>query len=243
MTGPPVALDESLPPVRPRFGTLALDVYRDFKYVAAGWPGGLSTGQTNAGGLGTRPHEPLRAEPRYRSRDVLYGYLTLGNGPDPRITFVLDELEQPTWTLWVDRNNNQDLTDDGPPLTNQGTGLRFAASVSLFVEFTTRDSGIVKRPYRLWFWVNDWKNAPSGSPPYVARFYSTCHYAGRIELGGEVFDAAAFEQHGHDGLLADDGIWIDLDRDGKFQRPVEHFSDGEEIRARNDVARLRIERR
>lgn len=237
----PVSLDQSLPSVQSRFGVLSIDVYRAFKYVASGWPGGLSVGQTNASGLDTRPHEALRAEPRYQSQNVLYGYLTLGDGPDPRISFALDERERPTWVLWVDKNNNKDLTDDGPPLRNQGTGF-MAATVSLWVDFVTRDSGVVRRPYRLWFWVNEAKNAPPGTPPYAARFYATCHYAGRVDLGGEVFDAVAFEQGNHDGLLAEDGIWIDLDRDGKFKPPTEHFHDGEEIRTGREVVRLRLER-
>jgi hypothetical protein len=220
---------------------LSIDVYRAFKYVASGWPGGLSVGQTSASGLDTRPHEALRAEPRYQSQSVLYGYLTLGDGPDPRISFALDERERPTWVLWVDKNNNKDLTDDGPPLRNQGTGF-MAATVSLWVEFVTRDSGVVRRPYKLWFWVNEAKNTPPGTPPYAARFYATCHYAGRVDLGGEVFDAVAFEQGNHDGLLAEDGIWIDLDRDGKFKPPTEHFQDGEEIRTGREVVRLRLER-
>jgi len=63
-----------------------------------------------------------------------------------------------------------------------------------------------------------------------------------VDLGGEVFDAVAFEQQNHDGLLAEDGIWIDLDRDGKFKPSTEHFHDGEEIRTGHEVVRLRLER-
>ena len=231
-------LDEALVAVQARYGVLSIDVYRDFQYVAGGWPGGLSVGQTDASPLDTRPQEPLRAEPRYASAHPLYGYLTLGSGPDRRISFVLDDLEQPKWVVWIDKNNNQDLTDDGPPQRNQGT-LALAATVRLFLDFST-DSGIVRRPYQLWLWVNELKGAPPGQPRYAARFYATCHYRGRIELEGKAFDAAAFEQRDHDGVLQDDGIWIDLDGDRKFNPPQEHFSDGEEIRTGSGTVRVRL---
>jgi hypothetical protein len=230
----------ALPAVWPRDGLLSIDVYRDFKYVAAGWPGGLAPGQTNATALDTRPQERLYAEPPYASPNVFYGCLRLGNGPDPLVSFVLDELERPTWVVWIDKNNNQDLTDDGPPLAHQGSGLHLAANVSLQIEVQSRGSLPERRPYKIWLWVNEIENAPHGPSRYAARFYAVCHYAGRVELLGEVFDAVAFEERGHDGLFGEDGIWIDLDRDGKFTRPAEHFVDGEEIRSGRGWCRLRI---
>jgi hypothetical protein len=227
------------PPVWPRDGLLSVDIYRDFKYVAAGWPGGLAPGQTNATPLDTRPQERLYAEPRYASPNVFYGCLRLGNGQDPLISFVLDQLERPTWVVWIDRNNNQDLTDDGPPIPHQGSGLHLATSFSLEVEVQSRGERPARRPYKIWLWVNELESAPAGPSRYVARFYAVCHYAGRVELFGETFDAVAFEERGHDALFGGDGIWIDLDRNGKFERP-EHFLDGEEVRSDRGWWRLRI---
>lgn len=235
---PPV--DVAPPPVWPGDGLLSIDIYRDFKYVAAGWPGGLAPGQTNATPLDTRPQERLYAEPRYASPTVFYGCLRLGNGPDSLVSFVLDELERPTWVAWVDKNNNQDLTDDGPPLAHQGSGLHFAANVSLEVEVQSPGSRPERRPYKIWLWVNELESGPAGPSRYVARFYAVCHYAGRVELFGEVFDAVAFEERGHDALFGEDGVWIDLDRNGKFERPAEHFLDGEEVRTGRGWWRLRI---
>lgn len=241
---PPAEVADRLPPVelpavRPLGSLLSIDVYRDFKFVAAGFPGGLGPGQTNASALDTRPQERLYPEPRYESTGVLYGFIRLGNGRDPRISFVLDEIERPAWVLWVDKNNNQDLTDDGPPLANEGSGF-MGATVNLHFEVERRGSQPVRRPYRIWFWVNENKNARPGPARYSARFYAVCHYAGRVELLGESFDAVAFEERAHDGLLEEDGIWIDLDRDGKFKRPAEHFVDGEEVRTARGGWQLRI---
>jgi serine/threonine protein kinase len=237
----PAAAGDFMPAaVVARDGLLRVDIYRDFKYVEAGWPGRLSVGQTEAGGLDTRPYERLRAEPEYSSPRVLYGYLSLGNGRDPRVSFVIDELERPTWVIYVDANNNEDLTDDGPALTNQGT-LKLATNVRLMPEIVSWNDGAANRPYRLWLWVNELPAGPEGVPNLRARYYGTCHYAGRLSIGGEEFAAVAFQQDRHDALFAKAGLFVDLDADGEFERPSEHFRDGELIRTSRAVARLKLD--
>ena len=221
---------DALPPVRPVGDALRVDVYRDFKYQDSGWPMHLSVGQTEARGPDARPFETLVAEPRYASSEVLYGYLLLGNGPDPRYTWVIDERDRPTWVVWVDRNNNEDLTDDGPPLPNQGTG-RLAVDLALTVEVVRRPGEALRRPYHLWFWVNENPKESEYLRPLSARFYARCHYAGRLELAGRVHAAVAFEASRHDALFADSGLWIDLDDDGRLDQSTEHFLDGEPVRA------------
>jgi serine/threonine protein kinase len=203
-------------------GKIPIDLYRDFKFVAQGWPLGLSVGQTSAGGLDYKPYETLIREPLYRSPEVLYGYFELGNGDDSRITFVIDELEQPTWRLYVDKNNNEDLTDDGPPYSNQGT-LKLATNVSLDIDIMTSTSQKMKQPYKLWFWVNefDGKKWP--------RFYATGHYMGQISIDGQLYKAIVFEEFDHNGLYRESGLWIDLNKDGKLSKETEHFEDGEVI--------------
>lgn len=63
----------------------------------------------------TRWEEQLSKEPRYRSKAPLYAAASFGSGEDNRYTMVLDELRgtgRGYDTLYVDRNNNEDLTDD-----------------------------------------------------------------------------------------------------------------------------------
>lgn len=218
----------SLPPVVPIGDVLHLDIHRDFAYQPSGWPMGLSVGQTEARGLDTRPLENLRAEPDYASPEVLYGYVLLGNGPDPRHTFVVDQREQPTWVLWFDRNNNEDLTDDGPPLPNEGTG-RLGVHLKAEVEIGAEDLRVRLQPYHLWLWVNDGSYTSEFVKPLTARFYGTCHYAGRVALGGDVFAAVAYEEQNHNALFADSGLWIDWNGDGKLDRHTERYLDGERL--------------
>jgi hypothetical protein len=238
---PAVAVaDERGAPVRPENGNLRVDIYRQFKYQDTGWPLHLSVGQTEARGPDTRPFETLVAEPAYASSEVLYGYLLLGNGFDPRYTWVIDERNRPTWVVWFDRNNNEDLTDDGPPLLNQGTG-KLAVDLGLPVEIVGRSGEVMRQPYHLWFWVNENPKGSEYQRPLAARFYARCHYAGRVELAGRVHVAVAFEESRHDALFADAGLFIDLDDDGRLDRTTEHFLDGERVRVGRESWTLSLE--
>ena len=178
---------------------------------------GLSVGQTPAGGLSSLPYERLGREPRYRSSKVLYGYLPLGNGLDQQISFVLDETDRPNWAAYVDRNNNEDLTDDGGPYHNEGTGT-FGASISVMIDLLTSSGASIAQPYDLWMWVV--------TEQQIVRFYARCHYAAKLSIDDHLYDMIAFEQFQHDGLYRESGLWIDLNQDQQLDETQEHFSDG-----------------
>jgi len=63
--------------------------------------------------LSEKAEEQLVKEPQYASPKPLYGTLQLGEGPDNRITLVVDEPEGQKPRIYIDRNNDQDLTNDG----------------------------------------------------------------------------------------------------------------------------------
>jgi len=213
-----------------RFGGLAgpgaifVNVDRDFKYVPKESPLGLPFRQTAASALKKTPYERLSREPQYKSQKVQYGFLKLGNAKDNKYTFVIDDLESDTWIGYFDKNNNEDLTDDGPPLKNQGSG-KFATMLALEVPVVfPRKRKPVNRPYNLWFSINN-----DG-----AKFYSRCHYTGHVEVGEVItrtwtdkkYTAIVYEMFNHDALYRESGIWIDLDRDGKLDKEKEHFANG-----------------
>jgi WD40 repeat protein/serine/threonine protein kinase len=60
------------------------------------------------------PKEELSAEPTFHSRSPQYGALLLGNGPDPYVTVALDATNEGQTYLYIDSNNDEDLTNDGP---------------------------------------------------------------------------------------------------------------------------------
>jgi|ETNmetMinimDraft_35_1059890.scaffolds.fasta_scaffold91436_1 hypothetical protein len=200
---------------------LAVDIYSQFTYVKKGFPLRLAAGHSIAIGLAGKPYEKLKRQPKYLSKKVLHGFLPLGNGQDRRISFVLDDLDKQTWSVWVDRNNNEDLTDDGGPIRNQGTG-KMAAAFDVMIDVAGPRS-VAQRPYRVWFFVNQ-----SGGKNWP-RFYAQCYYGAWIRIGAERYQAIAFESRGHDGLFKNDGLWIDLDHDGKLDKSKEHFADGAKV--------------
>ena len=153
-----------------------INIDRDFKYVSKGWPMGLSVTQTSAIGLSPEPYEILVKEPKYISDQVLYGYLILGNSEDNKISFVVDDLESEQHVLYVDKNNNEDLADDGSPYSNQGTG-KLATIIFLNIDVISLAGEKIVRPYKLWFFINE------SSGKKRPRFYTRCHYKGQIMIG------------------------------------------------------------
>ena len=63
--------------------------------------------------LQEKPEQPLKAEPKYMSRP-LYGTLHLGDAPDNAITVVLDQGNGNSPRIYIDRNRDRNLTNDGP---------------------------------------------------------------------------------------------------------------------------------
>ena len=212
-----------------------VDIARDFTYVPEGWPMGMSAAEASAGGLAGTPSEVLRREPAFEG-DVLYGYLPLGNGDDRRVTFVVTHLDDPAWEIYVDRNNDEDLTDDGPPIRSQGTG-RFSGAVPVEVEVQGADGTVHLRPYQVWLWFAE--SADREPSRARARFYARCHYKGSVTLGGETFDAVAFEERAPNGVFADGDLCVDANRDGKCQ-DAERLGDGGVLQVGDRRFRLHI---
>ncbi|MHC4371639.1 MAG: LamG domain-containing protein, partial [Planctomycetota bacterium] len=212
---------------------IVIDIDKDFEYVPQGWPLGLWPSQTPAVGLSTEPYEALGKEPEYGSGQVLYGYIPLGNSNDSNISFAVDTSSINNWLLYVDTNNNEDLTDDGPPRENEGTGT-LAATISLQVEIISASGETIIRPYQLWLWIT-----ASGSP----RFYAVCHYRSQISIGEEQYTAIVYESRNHDALYQESGLWIDLNRDGKLvmNTSEEHFQDGAVISIEGKEYVLRLD--
>ncbi len=170
----------------------------------------------------TRPPE-ITAEPDYRGAVQRYGRLRLGTGPDPDYHFVFDVTDAPHPVVYFDRNKNGDLTDDGPPLTNQGTGI-FAARIDLPFNRLIRETDF-EASYTLWFFVNDsaWKRG-------FANHYARTHLEGDLTLSGERLRAYILETGIHDADFTNDGICFDLNGNGKIDRRTEHVKPGEIFR-------------
>lgn len=202
-----------------------VNIDSDFRYVAEGSPMKLSPGNTTADSLDDAPIEEEKEsliEPPYRDLyerySVSYGNFRMGNTEDNIISFAIVSERRffaPTrYALYIDSNNNEDLTDDVGPYANQDA-TEFAVEVPLNAEVITDSGNRITRPYQLYMWISNG----------VVQFYATCHYAGEIQVGGQTFSAVAFESFNHDALYRENGLFIDLDDNGSIDVETEYFQD------------------
>lgn len=156
-----------------------------------------------------------------RSQD--YGQITLGNGVRPDIEFMVDYLDG-VRLLYVDRNNNGDLTDDGPPALP--TSRRCCAfEVSIEVSYATGITvpytiGIVSSTGREEAWIG-----PGGA------------WIGNVELsGGREFLALTVDRD-IDGLFTGTEDYVCVDADGDLELDCANIDSPERF-AHGDVAIL-----
>ena len=129
--------------------------------------------------------------------------------------------------LYVDKNHNLDLTDDGPPLVADTEA--FAVTLELPFYEATGIMGL-DGEYRLWIY----------RPGKAAslRYYTLTQLVGKIMLDGRSYDALIMEGERTDANFLNDGILVDWNGDGEFDPASEQI--GYEQEVSRDKARYRI---
>lgn len=162
-------------------------------------------------------------EPAYQGSRQLYGNMTLGTQENNIYYFIFDLADSPHPVLYLDRNQNGDLADDGEPLRNQGSG-RFASEINLPVsqlikEIDTEDDFVI------WFFLNEysWKRG-------YANHYSRTQMKGTVSINSKKYVAYIAEWKLNDADFTNDGIYIDLDSNGTIEQNTEYIGQGRVIR-------------
>ncbi len=170
------------------------------------------------------PLEPLRAEPRYRCVQPLYGALRLGDGEDTLVTVVVDEdPDGKESRLYVDRNNDEDLTNDGDGAWEKSNADAWHAGASVQVPYRQPGGGEVEREYHVRFWRFKTRLRDA------VFFTRETHVAGTLVLGGRSFPFALLDDNG-DGRFDDlekGALLIDRNGDGVLPRDsssAEHYA-------------------
>lgn len=189
-----VGLPASAPPPQ----ILEIAPHQDFKRVDDDLPAGLATSQSRPD-TQDKPLEALTGlPPDSETGEKTHGCFWLGNTADRCYAFMIHKD-----LLYVDKNNNEDLSDDGPSYSI----LR--ALIPFEVERVMTDGKTIQEPYHIWFFYN----------PHMNRYgmYARTYYQGEMNVGGLMYKMILFETENHNGLFRDDGIWIDINRNDQFE--------------------------
>ena len=164
--------------------------------------------------LAEERYSSILKEPEYTGRKQWYGYMDLGNRKNRRYHFVLDHQNSQILLLYFDRNNNLDLSDDGMPLRNTGSGSgapgEFACRISIPWKQLILDAPF-DDDFNIWFFSNraGWENGRRVS------HYSQTQLQGTIQIDGTEYTAWLVDRGPNDADLTNDGILIDLNSNGK----------------------------
>ena len=118
--------------------------------------------------------------------------------------------------LYLDDNQNADLSDDGTPFSAPSAAFEITLALPL-----AELSGIpqLQGEYRLWIY----------QPPReggVLRFYPFTQLSGEVEVEGQKYPAVIAENFSIDGDFSNDGIFVDRNRDSFFNVNDEYVRPG-----------------
>ena len=153
--------------------------------------------------------EAIVKEPEYRGKSRKYGKLLLGTRKEKTYYYAFD-IDSPHPVLYFDMNQNGDLSDDGPPLKNQGSGL-FATTIKLPMNRLIKELDR-REDFNIWLFTNKalW---PKG---YI-RHYSRTQMKGTVRIDARSCLAYIAEREINDADFTNDSIYIDLNDNGKIE--------------------------
>ncbi|MEJ2704690.1 MAG: redoxin domain-containing protein [Sedimentisphaerales bacterium] len=158
--------------------------------------------------LSDQPGEELHKEPKYGAERPLYGTMQLGDGEDRFVTIVVDEPEGGPERIYIDRNNDEDLTNDGEEAwsASSSSSLRLS-DVKIDVDYRT---GQLPYTFTFYRFKTRLRN--------VVLYYRDSARQGEIVSSGKTYKIAMLDENA-DGRFddLDNGtLLIDLNQDGKL---------------------------
>ena len=167
--------------------------------------------------LADAPPEHLLRVPQYKGGQRKYGNLLLGTGDNRTYDFILDIIPDGRSLLYFDGNQNRNLADD-PPLENRGRGI-FGTVIRIPMGQLMKEMNR-GGDFKIWFFTNKSLWAKGG-----ACHYSITQMKGRVNVHGKDYRAYIAERGGNDADFTNDGIFIDLNGNGKIETGTEYFPD------------------
>jgi peroxiredoxin len=158
----------------------------------------------------TKPSQ-VKKEPTYQATPK-YGIIKLGDGPKSEYVVALDEPEKADWKIYIDRNQNGDLTDDGDGAWNKksdtnGRVMYGVLEVPLRASYGTATKETSSADYTLGIYSFVGRPAPFT--------YRQSSRVGTVTLNGKPHKA----------------ILVENDADALFSKPVATVADAGKTRA------------
>lgn len=190
---------------------LVVDMDKSFNYKPEADEWGLWRSDRPEWIMSQYSQEDLVKEPEYASERPLYGTILFGNSEDNWFTVVIDQVPEQGKIAYFDKNNNEDLTDDGGPVLNQWNEADRNEYFSGDVEFPyeVRDPTTAEKYPRI---SHLFLRQAEG---WLAYSTAGC-YLGKVMIGDQEYAAAAYDNINPDGLYREEGIYVDLNHDRRF---------------------------
>jgi thiol-disulfide isomerase/thioredoxin len=160
----------------------------------------------------TKP-DAIHKEPAYKGKPK-YGAFVVGNGPKSFTYFAVDEPESGPGKIYIDKNQNGDLTDDGPGNWDKTIDSNGVANYQSVVTVNASWGGPVKEDEQGSYTLMIYKQhgtARLGLTKFTAR-------SGKLTIGGKTYPILLAENNS-------DGMFINVRRTDRTRRPLQLFID------------------
>jgi thiol-disulfide isomerase/thioredoxin len=165
-------------------------------------------------GLGGTPQVDLVKEPKYQSRLPKYGKMIVGNTADSIITIVMDEPEGQPPKVYIDLNNDKDLTNDGDASWDRQVEGVFFKERNVVARFRIDNHDTtLTLPYTFY------RFADEGRKIFGVLYYRDFARVGRAKIGETEYKISltTFNNSGDFSNISDDAVVVDLNQDGKLE--------------------------
>jgi hypothetical protein len=138
-------------------------------------------------------------------------------------TFLVITEESEAPKIYLDANQNKDLTDDPGPFPGEKPNvLPNYYTLELPYEGEREPT-----PYRMWIFVSRMGGA---------RFYPQCHWHRKVLIVGNIYEMVLFDGNS-DGDYSNDAVVIDVNNDGKASKS-ERFLPGQSMEIDGTAVKL-----
>ena len=160
----------------------------------------------------------IKREPKFQTKNLVYGKIIIGNSPAKQnIAVVVDEADGQTPRIYIDANNNHNLTDEGSPEWTKSESGGFFKEVVIRATFLIDGkSQELNLPYTAFRYRNEERKQTR------VVFQSKFARSGELKIGNNAYKIVA-QTYNEQGLFSNPQeitIGIDTNQDGQISKSL-----------------------